>query len=101
MHNWSRKDLLKVTEALIDMDCPLFTHPRFRKGFSHDLNLFANQIIREANSNSAFRSVDFEIDGLDNGSFWDMIDDTKHADFIEETAATNLLKMAAKLNLLN
>lgn len=101
MYHWTREDLLKVTEALIEADCPLFTHPHFRKGFSRDQNLFANQVIRAANSNCAYRSVDFDLDGLRDEEIWARLEGTKHSEFIEENAAAAILKMAERLNLVH
>lgn len=101
MYNWTRNDIMKVMEVLIERDCPLHTHPRFRKGFDRERNLFANQIIREANGNVAYRAVDFDIDPMDDAQFWAQLDNTKHSDFIEENAAAAILKMADKLKLLN
>jgi fido (protein-threonine AMPylation protein) len=101
MYKWTKNDLMKLTEMLIDADCPIYLHPKFRKGFDRKQNLFANQVIRESQGNVAYRSVDFEIDELNDGDFWGKIDDTKYNDLIEENAASAMLKMAARLNLLN
>ncbi len=101
MQTWTRHDLLKVIEVLIEKDCPLYAHPDFRRGMDRIHNLFANQLIREGNSNVAYRSVDFDLDGLSDDEIWTRLDRTKHTDLIEENAATAILKMAARFNLVN
>lgn len=100
-HKWTRDDLLKIIEVLIEKDCPIYCHPEFRKGFDRERNLFANQVIREGNGNVAYRSVDFDIDALSDEEFWGRLTETKHTDLIEENAAVAILKMADRFNLMN
>ncbi|MBI2345652.1 MAG: hypothetical protein HYV03_01930 [Deltaproteobacteria bacterium] len=99
MYQWTRADILKIFEQLVERDCPLFAHPEFRKGMTRGQNLFANQVIREANGNVAYRSVDFDINDLPENEFWRRIDNTKHADFIEENAAAAIVKMAERFGI--
>lgn len=99
MYKWRREDVLKLYEYLIERDCTLFAHPEFRKGMSRDQNLFANQVIREANGNVAYRSVDFDIDGLADAEFWQRLDRSRHTDLIEENAATAIVKMAERFGI--
>ncbi|MBI4237828.1 MAG: hypothetical protein HY696_05345 [Deltaproteobacteria bacterium] len=97
--NYTREDFINIIETLIDKDCPLYCHPEFRKGMERDQNLFINQVIREANGNVAFRSVDFDLEGMDDETFWERIDDSRFSDFIEESAATAILKMTERIDL--
>lgn len=101
MYTWHRTDVLKVFEYLIEKDCPIFAHPEYRKGMVRDQNLFANQVIREATGNVAYRAVDFEIAELGDEEFWQRIDRTKHAELIEENAAAAIMKMAERLDFLD
>lgn len=99
MYKWKREDVLQVFEGLIEHDCPIYAHPEFRKGMSRNQNLFANQVIREANGNVAYRSVDFDISNVSDKEFWKQIDGTKHAELIEENAASAIFKMAERFNI--
>ncbi len=102
MYRWTKKDYLKLMEILIENDCPIFLHPRFRRGLDRTQNLFANQIIREAQGNVAYKSVDFDVnEELSDTAFWNRIDNTKYNDFIEENAAAAIMKMAERFNLMN
>lgn len=98
---YTRQDFVKALEVLIQDEAMVFTHPRFRAGLTRDQNLYLNQMVREANGNVAYRSVDFELENLADDSFWTLIDTTDHSDFIEENAAAAILKMADRLNILN
>lgn len=101
MYRWTKKDFLQLTEILIENDCPIFLHPRFRKGLDRTQNLFANQIIRESQGNVAYKSVDFDVNTVSDSEFWTRIDGTKYNDFIEENAAAAIMKMAERFNLVN
>lgn len=101
MYRWTKKDFLQLTEILIENDCPIFLHPRFRKGLDRTQNLFANQIIRESQGNVAYKSVDFDVNTVSDSEFWNRIDGTKYNDFIEENAAAAIMKMAERFNLVN
>lgn len=99
-HHWTREDVTKIFEALIEQGSPLFSHHAFRKNLSRDENLFANQSIREANGNIAYRSVDFDLNDKTDQEIWDKIEQTPYLDVIEENAAVAIIKMAEKLKLL-
>lgn len=98
---WTREDVLKLFEILIERGAPIVSHPKFRGLLNRDENLFANQITREANGNIAYRSVDFDVDGIEDEEFWTRIDNTPYQDLIEDNAAVAILKMAEKFNLIN
>jgi hypothetical protein len=97
---WTRSDVAKVFEILIERGCDIVSHPKFRDLLNRDENLFTNQTIRQANGNIAYRSVDFDVLGLEDETFWDRIDDTPYRDLIEDNAAIALTKMAAKLDII-
>lgn len=99
MYKWKRDDVLKIFETLIEGDCPLYTHPEFRKGMTRNQNLYANQVIREANGTVAYRSVDFDIAGVSDEEFWKRIDCTKHTEVIEENAAAAIMKMGERFGI--
>lgn len=100
MSNFTREDFLAVIESLIEADTPIYCHGEFRKGMERDQNLYVNQVIREANHNVAFKSVRFEFDPeSDDAQFWSRIDASRHSEFIEETAASAILKMAQRFEL--
>jgi len=98
---WTRNEIIKLFETLIENDSPLISRPEFRGLLDRDENLFANQVTREANGNIAYRSVDFDIDGIEDSEFWDRIESTPYNDLIEENAAVALVKMAEKLGLIH
>ena len=98
---WTHEEVISVFEMLIEWGAPIVSHPKFRQLLDRDENLFTNQTIREANGNIAYRSVDFDLDDLDDDKFWDLIDETPYNDLIENNAAVALLKMAEKLNIIN
>lgn len=97
---WTREEVVRLFELLIERGAPIVSHPKFRELLSRDQNLYANQVTREANGNIAYRSVDFDIDGLDDEIFWDKIDSTPYQDLIEDNAAIAILKMAEKFGLI-
>lgn len=99
-YNLSREELMKVFEGLIERGIPLFSHRAFREGLDRDQNLAANQMIREANGNIAYRSVDFDVHDKSDAEIWDRIEKAPYLDVIEENAATAIIKMAEKLKLL-
>jgi hypothetical protein len=98
---WTQEEKVRLFELLIESGCPITSHPKFRGLLDRDQNLFANQVTREANGNIAYRSVDFELDGLDENEFWKRIDSTPYQDLIEDNAAAAILKMAEKANIIN
>lgn len=98
---WTREDLCRLFELLIERNCTLTSDPMYRELLNRDENLFANQVTREANGNIAYRSVDFDIDGIADEAFWDRIDSTPYQDLIEDNAAIAILKMAEKFNLIH
>ena len=102
MYRWTKEDIIKLTEMLIERDCAVFLHPNFRKGMDRKQNLFANQVVRESQGNVAYRSVDFDLGPeMSDDEFWNRIDDTRYNELIEDNAAAALLNMAERLNLLN
>ncbi len=98
---WTKEEVVRIFEILIERGSPIVSHPKFRQLMDRDGNLLTNQIVREANGNIAYRSVDFDLDGLEDEKFWDLIDETPYNELIENNAATALLKMAEKLNIIN
>ncbi|OGQ44814.1 MAG: hypothetical protein A3H42_04130 [Deltaproteobacteria bacterium RIFCSPLOWO2_02_FULL_46_8] len=97
---WTREEVVKVFEILMERGSNLFSSPGFRKHLDRDRNLLANQVTREANGNIAYRSVDFPIvEELSDNDFWTRIDQTPYNDLIEDNAAIALMKMAEKLKL--
>ncbi len=98
---WTKEELLRLFEMLIEASAPIISHPSFRNHLDRDQNLFTNQIIREANGNIAYRSVDCDILNISDEDFWNFIDETRYTDLIEDNAAVAILKMAEKLNLIN
>lgn len=98
---WTREEIIRLFEILIENNSPLVSHPKFRQLLSRDENLFSNQVTREANGNIAYRTVDFDVLDIEDEDFWDRIENTPYQDLIEENAAIALVKMAEKLNLLS
>lgn len=97
---WTKKDLVKLFEILIEKEAKIVTHPHFRQLLTRNENLFTNQTVREANGSIAYRSVDFPVtDALSDDDFWTRIDRTPYNDLIEDNAAIALMKMAEKLKL--
>lgn len=96
----TRQQFVKVFEKLIETGRPLFSHRCFREKLDRDQNLAANQMIREANGNIAYKSVDFDVNDKSDKEIWDRIENTPYLDVIEENAAVAIIKMAEKLKLL-
>lgn len=97
---WTREEIVRVFEILIEQGSNITSHPAFRKLLDRDQSLYANQVTREANGNIAYRSVDFNIDDLSDEDFWSLIDDTPYNELIENNAAIAIVKMAEKLDLI-
>lgn len=98
---WTKKDLVEFLEILVENGVPLYNNKFFRKLLDRDQNLYINQNVREATGNVAYRSVDFDIDDVDDNEFWERIDRTGYNDLIEDNATLAILKMAARFNLVN
>jgi hypothetical protein len=96
---WKREEIVRIFEILIENNSPLVSHPKFRQLLDRDENLFTNQVTREANGSIAYRTVDFDVLGIEDERFWDNIDSTPYHELIEENAAIALVKMAEKLNI--
>lgn len=101
MAKWTEKDFLEFIEVLVDHNIPLYNNKLLRKLLTRDQNLFLNQNVREGTNNVAYRTVDFDIEDLDDKAFWDKIDETRFNDVIEDNAAEAILKMAQRFNLIN
>ncbi|MBI4125267.1 MAG: hypothetical protein HY466_04985 [Deltaproteobacteria bacterium] len=98
---WSREEVVRVFEVVLERGSDLFSSLAFRGPLGRDENLIANQLTREANGNLAYRSVDFKIDNqLSDEAFWSRIEGTPYNDLIEDNAAVAMVKMAEKLKLL-
>lgn len=97
---WTKKDLVEIFEALIGCNSMLTSHPAFRDKLDRNRNLFANQVTREANGNIAYRSVDFEVEGVPDEEFWGRIDSSPYNDLVEDNAAIAIVKMAEKFDLI-
>jgi len=98
---WTKEEVMRLFELLIESSTPIISHQEFRKHLSRNENLFTNQVIREANGNIAYRSVDCDVLNMSDEDFWAFIDKTRYNDLIEDNAAVAILKMAEKLNLIN
>lgn len=98
---WTREELIKIFEVLIENECMLQTRPEFRKHFDRDGQLVINQLTRGATSNLAYRSVDFDIENIDDDAFWNKVEDSKYLDLLEDNAAAAILGMAEKFGLLH
>ncbi|MBI2092394.1 MAG: hypothetical protein HYT75_05335 [Deltaproteobacteria bacterium] len=98
---WTREELIKIFEILIENECPLHTRPEFRKHYDRDGHLVINQITRKATNNVAYRSVDFDVETISEKEFWDRIEKSKYLDLLEDNAAAAILGMAEKIGLLN
>ena len=99
--SWRREEVVGLFEKLIDCGAPIVSHPKFRSELSRDENLFANQLIREANGNIAYRSVDFDVVGMKDEDFWARIDGSEHREDIENNAVYAMLSMAEKLGIVS
>jgi hypothetical protein len=98
---WTREEITRIFEILIERNSRITSHPRFRELLDRDQNLYANQVTREANGNIAYRSVDYDLEELGDEAFWDLLNATPHQDLIEENAAVALIKMAEKFDLIH
>jgi len=97
---WTKKELVRLFELLMERGSPLVSHPGFRKLLDRDENLFTNQIIRDANGNITYRSVDFDIDDMLDEEFWTKIENSFDPELIERNAVVEMLKMADKLGII-
>ena len=97
---WTRHDWIKIFEYLIDRDCNLLSSNKFRQHLGRDENLIANQITREATSNCAYRSIDQDITKMSDEEIWQMLDGSKFNEVIEDNAASAIVTMAEKFELL-
>ncbi|HPW44990.1 MAG TPA: hypothetical protein PKU96_01305 [bacterium] len=93
----TKEQITRIFEILIEKNAPILTHQKFRGLLDRDQNLATNQIIRQANGNIAYRTVDFDVIDINDEEFWARIEDTPYNDLIEENAAAALVKMAEKL----
>lgn len=98
---WTQHDFVGFIEVLVEHDVPVYNDPMFRKLLNRDQNLYINQNVREATTNVAYRSVDFDIDDVDDNEFWSRVDKTGYNELIEDNAAQAILKMAERFNLIN
>ena len=96
---WTREEVVRLFELLIERGAPIVSHPKFRELLDRNQNLYTNQVTREANGNIAYRSVDFNVNGIEDETFWKKIDSTPYNDLIEENAAIAILKMVEKLGI--
>lgn len=96
---WSKEELIKIFEVLIEKECPLHTRPEFRKHFDRDGQLVINQITRFATKNLAYKSVDFDVNKVGDEEFWEKLGDSKYQDLLEDNAASAILGMAEKFGL--
>ncbi len=101
MKRWTREEVVRLFELLIERGAPIVSHPKFRGLLSRDENLYANQITREANGNIAYRTMDFDVNGMDDEEFWERVDENPYQDLIEDNAAVAILKMAEKFGLIS
>lgn len=96
---WSKEELIKIFEVLIERECPLHTRQEFRKHFDRDGHLVINQLTRFATNNVAYRSVDLDVNAVSDDEFWAKVDSSKFIDLIEDNAAAAILGMAEKLGM--
>ncbi|PIR17934.1 MAG: hypothetical protein COV46_02160 [Deltaproteobacteria bacterium CG11_big_fil_rev_8_21_14_0_20_49_13] len=101
MKKFSKEELIKIFEVLIESECPLHTRPEFRKHYDRDGQLVINQLTRKATGNVAYRSVDFDVKSVSDAEFWNKIEGSKHLDLLEDNAAAAILGMAEKFGILN
>lgn len=98
---WSKEELIKIFEILIENECPLHTRPEFRQHFDRDGQLVVNQITRKATNNVAYRSVDFDLENITDEEFWAKVEGSKYLDLLEDNAASAILNMAEKFGYTN
>lgn len=101
MRKFSKEELIKIFEVLIESECPLHTRPEFRKHYDRDGQLVINQLTRKATGNVAYRSVDFDVETVSDAEFWNKIEGSKYLDILEDNAAAAILGMAEKFGILN
>lgn len=98
---FTKEELIKLFEVLIEHESQLHTRPEFRKHFDRDGQLVINQITRAATGNVAYGTVDFDIDDMSDEEFWARVEGSKYLDLLEDNAASAILSMVQKFNLLN
>ncbi len=96
---WTKEEIIRVVELLTEHGSTILSHPDVRNHLTRDQNLLTNQLIRQANGNIAYRSVDVDINNLSDDEFWEYIDHTPYHDLIEDNAAAAIIKMVEKLGL--
>ena len=101
MKKFSKEELIKIFEVLIERESPLHTRPEFRKHYDRDGQLVINQLTRKATNNVAYKSVDFNIENISDEEFWNKIEGSKYMDLLEDKAAAAILGMAEKFGILN
>ena len=101
MRKFTKEELIKIFEYLIETECPVITHPEFRKHFNRDEQLVVNQLTRNATSNVAYKTVDFNIENMTDEEFWNKIEGSKYLDLLEDNAAAAILGMVEKFGLLH
>lgn len=101
MAKWTKEDVVEFLEVLIEHDVPVHSNPYFRKLLTRDQHLFMNQSVRSATGNVAYRTVDFDIDSLDDKAFWEKVDSSNYNELIEDNAAQAILQMAERFKLIN
>lgn len=99
MKTFSREEWMKIFEALIEHENDITSSPAFRRQLNRDQKLAANQITREATNNVAYRSVDFDLNGLSDDEIWEKLDNSRYNELIQDNAAAQLMKMVEKLDL--
>lgn len=95
----TREQWVQIFERLIEQDSTLLSSPKFRGLLNRDENLIANQLTREGTNNVAYRSVDVDITNMSDDEIWELLDNSKYSEIIEENAAGAIMKMAEKLNI--
>ncbi len=95
----TREQWVQIFERLIEQDSTLLSSTKFRGLLSRDENLIANQLTREGTNNVAYRSVDVDITNMTDDEIWELLDNSKYSEIIEENAAGAIMKMAEKLNI--
>ncbi len=98
---WTKDELVKMFEVLVEKEQLVLTRPEFRNGFSREENLVINQLIRKATDNIAYKSVDFKVDEMSDEEIWEKIEDSKYLDLLEDNAADSIMSVAGKLGLLH
>jgi len=96
---WTKEELIKIFEVLIENETGLLTRPEFRNHFNRDENLVVNQFTRFATNNVAYRSIDCDLEKLSDDEFWAKLEGSKYIDLLEDNAASAILNMAEKFGL--